>query len=132
LNINQALSKLRKILGKNAAIQDNRTPSSPEAREADKIIRDKARDRRNIARENVEQRRAAVLAADAEYQACLLESKAAQTALDRIGIMPRYRYTAGRNMDYFFRVEAEADTLADLVECAEQKLRVPVEVKGAA
>lgn len=132
MNINQALTKLRKVLGKNAAIQDNRTPSSPEAREAEKIIRDKARLRRDITRENVEQRRAAVLAADAEYQACLQESKVAQTALDRIGICSRYRYTAGTHNAIFFRVEAEADTLAELVECAEQKLRHPVEVKGAA
>jgi hypothetical protein len=125
MNMTQALAKLRKLLGPKAAIRDDRTPSSPEVREQQRAARNAAHAHRKACEAAMNARRDAVLAADAEFQRLRAEYDAAKAAADRCPY-PAYRYTGGTASALFFSVEAQADTLAELVEAVERK-RAPAD-----
>lgn len=120
MNSTQALSRLRKLLGKNAAIRDDKHPSSPEMRAAAQKERIEASERRHACETAMTERREVVLAADAEYQRLRAEFLAARE-VQKNAPFPSYRYTGGTVSALFFHVTAQADTLAELVEKAEAK-----------
>ena len=120
MNNTQALSKLRKIFGKNACAQDSKVVSSQELRDATSIKRMAAIAIKKDAQAAMEARYQAVLAADAEYQKLKADYRAAKDALQKIGQVDHYRYSAGfvSSIGDFavFHQKAEADTLDELIQ----------------
>jgi len=121
MNAAQALTRLRKVLGKKANIHDYRTPSSPEQRAINGAKRDEAKARKDEIRHALDARRAAVLAADPEYRNLFDAFAEANEALESLPSRNHYRYHAGVDGGIFFRVDGKADTLAELVELIERK-----------
>lgn len=120
MNNTQALAKLRKIFGKNACAQDSKVPSSPDLRDATRIERMAAIAIKKDAQAAMEARYQAVLSADVEYQKLKADYRAAKDALQKIGQVDRYRYSAGfvSSVGSFavFHQKAEADTLDELIQ----------------
>jgi len=123
MNATQALTKLRKLLGPKAGIQDDKRPSSPELREAAAIERRAAKERKGTCEELLNARRKEILAADVEYQRLRAEFDVARIALEKAPWPHYYRYTAGTVSSLFFSVRCQADTLAELVAEVEKKQR---------
>ncbi|MDE2022487.1 MAG: hypothetical protein KGI71_06265 [Patescibacteria group bacterium] len=125
MNMAQASSKLRKLLGAKAAIKDGKRPSSPEQREQERAERVAANERVKAVRAAMDARSDALLAVDAEYQRLKTEFAEARAAQDRTRFGNYRRYAAGRLGGLcgfqFFHVEAEADTLAELLAAVETK-----------
>lgn len=121
MNAAQALSRLRKLLGPKAAIEDGRRPSSPEQRDQQRATRSAVVERKKAAEFALTARRQAILAADADYQRLLGEYNEAHAVERKTPHGTYHRYTAGRVSSMFFHVEAEADTLAELIEVVERK-----------
>lgn len=118
LTMRAALTRLQKTLGKNAGIQDDKRPSSPELREQQRAQRIAARAAFETAKIALDLRRAEVLAADARYVALKREYEAALKAREAAP-HPSFRYCAGTASTLFFSVKAEADTLEELVQKVE-------------
>ncbi len=125
MNIKQAQTKLRKLLGPKAAIKDKKRPSSPEQREQERAARIAITALKKAAEEAMQARQQAVLEADPEYQRLKAEYQAARDEQERTPYGTYHRYSTGRVNGVggfsLFSVEAEADTLAELVEKVEAK-----------
>lgn len=115
MNIKQAHAKIAKLLGKRAAIQDHKRPSSDEQRAAAHAAMRAARERRKVAESAMNARRDALLSADPEWQRHAAEYRAAGVALEAAGDWHYFRYSAGVVGSMFFSVTAEADNLDELV-----------------
>lgn len=122
MNATQALSRLRKKLGKRAILRDTGGPSSPEQRAAASAKRKEANEARSCAEAAMNARATAVLAADADYQRLRAIYAAARDTQRASPFGGHYRYSTGTVVHgLFFSVAAEADTLAELVEKVEAK-----------
>lgn len=121
MNTTQALTQLRKLLGKNAALRDEKRPSSPELREQQRAKHRAVSDRKKLAAEALDARRQAILAADPEFQRLLAEYELVRAEKERTPMGTYCRYTAGTDRSFFFLVEAEADTLDELIEKVREK-----------
>jgi hypothetical protein len=115
MNSRQALTKLRKLLGPKAALQDLKRPSSPELRAAQRAERIRVNAIKQAASDALEARKAAILSADGEYQRLLREWRAARELQDRTPHGLYHRYEA-LTVGVFANVQAEADTLEELIE----------------
>lgn len=123
MNKKQALSKISKLLGKHAAIQDHKLPSSDESRAAAHIARQAANEQKRIAAAALNDRREQLLTQDAEYQRLLTIFNECQRAVFAAGGFGYYRYSAGTLGSLFFSVKAQADTLEDLVDKVKKAAR---------
>lgn len=128
MNATQALTALRKLLGPKAGIQDSGKASSPEQRAAERELYLARKAIKDAAAAAMTSRREAILAADSEYQRRRAEHDAARALLEKTGHGYRYRYMAGTLGALFFTVEAEGDTLQEVVD----KVRAKKAPKAAA
>lgn len=128
MNAAQALSALKRLLGPNAGIKDYRAPSSPEQRDAERALYIERRATKDAVAAAMKARSDAILAADPEYLRLRAEYEAARAVLEKTGHGMHYRYRAGTLGKLFFTVEAEADTLQELVD----KVRAKKAPKAAA
>lgn len=111
----QALAKLQKVYGPNAAYRLNRTPSDADERNAAKAALSGAFARRNELSEQRKARAEFLLGTDAEYQRLKAEETAARIRHDELRAQAHYyRITVGIQSDVFFHVKAEGDTWADV------------------
>jgi hypothetical protein len=121
MNQSQALTKLHKLLGKTAALRDNKRPSSPEIRAAQHAKRVEVNAAKDLAAKALEARKVALLGADAEYQRLLAEWRAARELQDKTPHGTTYRYTALTVGSWFATVQGEGDTLDELIANVEAK-----------
>lgn len=121
MNATQAMTQLRTLLGKNAVLRDSKRPSSPEMREQQHAKHRAVSERKKIAAAALDARRAEILAADSEYQRLLAEYESVRAEKERTPMGLHCRYSAGRDHSFFFLVDAEADTLAELVAKVREK-----------
>ncbi len=119
MNTAQALSKLRKLLGPKAEIQDCKRPSSEEQRIADRTRRHELKLRKDDAESRMKARRAEILNADPAYQTVKNEFVVLSKELDTIPHC-HYRYEALTNEGWFRSVKAQGDTLDELVSKVEE------------
>jgi hypothetical protein len=122
MNQSQAMARLRKIYGKNAALQDTKRPTSPELRQQQQDARRQANERRLLAERALTERREKILSADAEYQNLLSLQKAAVRAANNCPF-PEFRYSAGELSSLAFHVRAQGDSLEEIVEQIERKAK---------
>jgi hypothetical protein len=118
MNITQATTRLRKLLGKTATVRDYKRPSTQAERDALLAKRRALRERMKDAEKAHNDRAKAVLAADAEYQWLKMQWREAHTEYEALPF-PRWRYEVVTKKSIFTCVEKSADTLAELVEKVE-------------
>jgi len=111
-----AIKKLGKLLGKSLGYRvDPDAPSAAERAEAKQHLPD-LRAVKDQAEKAMVARRAAVLAADAEYQALIVAYRAARKdAAAAASIVSRYKFTVGTSNDLFFMVKAQGDSWEDVI-----------------
>lgn len=125
MNTSQALGRLRKLLGKDAAIQDSKEATSEAIREGLRAARRDAVAAKQAAEIAMTTRKQALLDADAEFQRARAAYLSAKEALEKMRWPERYRYSAGKlhttaGLNYF-ALEAQADNLTELVAAVEAK-----------
>lgn len=125
MNHKQAMAKLRALLGKNAHFELH--PNAPDA-EAREVLRAEARARgeRFKALEKARMDRERELLADPQYRdLCRQAQEAKQARNEACWRVNHYRVVAGTRHGVgglgFFSVEAEGDTLPEVIEKIEQK-----------
>ncbi len=121
MNAAQAIARIRKALGKRAEIHDYKKPSSQEQRDTERAAKREAKEARDAAIAARSARQDAILSADPEYCNLRDAAAAASKTYEAMSYGFYYRYKAGTNQSVFFHVDAEADTLAELVEKVEAK-----------
>jgi flagellar biosynthesis GTPase FlhF len=128
MNITQALTKVRRILGPKATIRENRNAPVGDARTAALEAAKAARQAREDAQRRMHERTDALQKADPEYQQAFADWKAAGAALRREPGPTERRYSAGLPIDIGFgpglSVKAQADTLAELVAETERRYKL--------
>lgn len=121
MNRNQAVAKLRPMLGKRLAWREDERALTGEAREAALAILEAANARKRELCEARDARRRAVLEADTEYQRlCQAASDAGSEASKMAGRAHRRRVTVGTTSSVggigFFHVAADGDNWQEAVD----------------
>lgn len=112
-----AIRKLGQILGKKLGYRVDPKAPTREEREAAKIELRAALTERVKLREQRDERRRAILAADPEYQKLNAEHQAACKRVDKLGSITRhYKITVGETNDIFFLHRAEGDSWEEVIE----------------
>jgi hypothetical protein len=125
----QALKKLRKLLGKNAAFTVHERISSPEARARALESRRFLSGRKVELSERLEARRKALLDGDPEYQSLLAELRPVREQIEKqTGEAFYYKFVAGTVSRLIpsmpiFHIEASGDTWEDVIAKIEAKKR---------
>lgn len=123
MNRNQALAKLRPILGKQMGYREDRTAAVGEARDQLRASNIALQERKKAAKEALEARRIAVLAADAAFQSLLDAYTAVSAECEKAPSSSNRRITVGIVSPMFFSVRAEGDNWAEVVEALTAKGR---------
>lgn len=119
-----ALKKLARLLGKKFRYQVDQAAPKADEREAARAEIKIAVALRNEARERMDARYRAILAADPEYQRLKAESRAASEEVDRLSsISHHHKITVGTQSTLFFHVEAQGDTWEEVIEIVNAKRR---------
>jgi len=121
-----ALKKLQKLIGKKMGYRYDPNASSPEEREEAKAQLTQAVAERDATEKTMNERRRAILAADAEYQAAVAARKQAGDRVSKLnGIIHRKRVTVGWSNNIaglgFFHVDAEGDSWEEVISKVEAK-----------
>lgn len=111
-----AIKKLGAMLGKSMGYRVNpKAPTQEERAAAQKALRP-ACEERNKLQALRDERRRAILAADAEYQSLCASAKTASENVDRLGSVTRhYKITVGKMTSIFFHVLAEGDSWEEVI-----------------
>lgn len=115
-----AIKKLTKILGKSLGYRvDPKAPTQEEREVAREALKPAIAERENLKAQR-DARRAAILAADAEYQNLCAAAKAASEKVDKLGSITRhYKMTVGTMSDIaglgVFSVKAEGDSWEEVI-----------------
>lgn len=111
-----AIKKLGKLLGKNLGYRvDPTAPDADERAEARDNLKLQRPIREDLAK-RVEERRNAVLQADAEYQQLKAELKQVRDNCDKLlSISSHYRFTVGVSNSLFFTVHAQGDSWEEII-----------------
>lgn len=123
MNQSQAIARLKRTIGPAFAYRVDDTAPDANAREQRRERFIAARAAANAALEALQIRRAAVLAADAEYQRLKAASMAANKARDDLPSFHRKRITVGRASHGLFSVEADGDNWDEVVRRVCEKER---------
>lgn len=118
-----AITKLRKLIGKHLAYRvDPKAPTREERESARSEMTEAIQARQEIEKRR-DERRNAILAADAEYQGLVAEHDAARKRTDRLrSIVHRHKITVGTTESgLFFLVKAEGDSWEDVIEKLSRK-----------
>lgn len=111
-----AIKKLTAILGKSMGYRVNPKAATPGERAAAQEALKPAYEERNKLQAQRDERRRAILAADAEYQSLCASAKAASENVDQLGsITRRYKITVGKMTSIFFHVLAEGDSWEEVI-----------------
>jgi hypothetical protein len=116
-----ALKKLQKIIGKSLGYRINLKAATPEEREIALVELPTAVAEKDRLKKAKDERYAAILAADAEYQTLSTELKAARDRVDLLSHTAHrsHKITVGRNIDAggigFFEVKAEGDSWEEVI-----------------
>jgi hypothetical protein len=112
-----AIKKLGRLLGKKFGYRVNDKAPTKEEREAARAeLQSALREKKRIG-DKVTERYQAILAADAEYQALVVEAKASRERTDRLsGILHSYKITVGTSNNLFFLVAASGDSWEEVIE----------------
>lgn len=111
-----ALKKLSKLLGKRMGYRvDPEAPRQTEREEAQRKLRDLI-PRREAVSKQMEDRRRAVLEADAEYQRLKTEHAIISKEYGRLQWRTsHYKFTVGTMGDLFFSVKAQGDSWEEVI-----------------
>lgn len=111
-----AIKKLTAIIGKSLGYRVNPKAPTREERAAAQEALKPACEERNRLQAQRDERRRAILEADAEYQSLCAVAKAASEKVDRLGSITRsYKITVGKMMSIFFHVMAEGDSWEEVI-----------------
>lgn len=122
-----ALNKLRKRFGKNFGYRVDPNAPKQEDRDAARAALGPACKERDALVQRLEERRKAILQADAEYQQLLEQSRAARKAVDKLGSITRHhKITIGETVmgGLYFSVHAEGDSWEQIFEKLDAKKKV--------
>lgn len=112
-----AIKKLGKLLGKNLGYRlDPKAPTREEREEAQRQLPALTAARQQ-AEKAMEARRAAVLAADVEYQELVAAYKDARNATNAMfSITNHFKVTVGTTSSLFFHIRAQGDSWEDVIQ----------------
>lgn len=112
-----AIKKLGSLLGKSLGYRvDNKAPSADERAEARAAL-PAANVKRSLLEREMNERRAAVLAADQEYQRLRGEYQAAKKHADELAsLLHSYKITVGVTSSMFFHVKAQGDSWEEVIQ----------------
>jgi len=112
-----AIKKLSKLLGKDLSWQVNDKAPTREERAAAKAKLPTALEERKKLEARREERRKAILAADAEWQALHAAYEIASERTGKLSSITRsYKITVGTSDGPFFCVEAEGDSWEEIID----------------
>lgn len=111
-----AIKKLGKLLGKSLGYRvDPKAPTADEREEAKRMLPALTEARRE-AEKAMADRRAALLAADAQYQELTATWKEARQRAERaLSLMHHFRFTVGNSNGMFFHVKAQGDSWEEVI-----------------
>lgn len=122
-----AIKRLGKLLGKKLGYRvDDKAPKQDD-RDAARAALMPAIEERNALQAKRDERRRAILEADAEYKSLCAESRAASERVDKLSSITRhYKFTVGTSEGLFFLIKAEGDSWEQIIDKleAEQQKRV--------
>ena len=111
-----AIKKLGKLLGNKLGYRVNDKAPTQDERDAARAELTPAIEERNALQQRRDERRKAILAADAEYQSLCADSRAASERVDKLSSITRhYKFTVGTCNGMFFTVRAEGDTWEEII-----------------
>lgn len=111
-----ALKKVVKLLGKNVGWRVNPKAPSPEEREAAGAELPAAAAKKNDLLKRRDDRHAAILAADPEYQRLKIEAREAVDKVDELrSITLCHKITVGTTNGLFMTVKAEGDSWEEVI-----------------
>ena len=120
-----AVKKLGKLLGKSMGYRIDSKAASRDEREAARAELKLALEARSKLEEEKNQRRRAILEADAEYQRLDAAHKEARVRVDKLSSITRHhKITVGISNSMFFHVKAEGDSWEEVIDKLQQEKSV--------
>jgi regulator of protease activity HflC (stomatin/prohibitin superfamily) len=111
-----AIKKVAAILGRDMGYRVDASAPSSDVREAAREALKAANAERDRLRADRDARKAALLAADAEYQALVLAADAAgENCKKLMSLLGHYKITVGISNSMFFHVRAQGDTWEQVI-----------------
>ena len=112
-----AVKKLGKLLGKSMGYRIDSKAASRDEREAARAELKLALETRSKLEEEKNQRRRAILEADAEYQRLDAAHKEARVRVDKLSYITRHhKITVGISNSMFFHIKAEGDSWEEVID----------------
>lgn len=119
-----ALKKLRKLLGDSVCYRVDADAPDADTRKAASLALPTATAAYEKVKKLRDDRRAAVLVADKEYQDLVLACETAAKEAAKIrGLTYRFKFTVGTSNGIFFHVRAEGDSWEDVIDKIKNKIK---------